>query len=134
MGFIKNSSPIMGNDPSDLPKQIEVDASGNLIIGTSALPTGASTEAKQDALALLVDGIEGLLTAIKDTDGIKKITDTVNVNINGSLANIPIYDHRDMRGAAADKPLASAVAVGITYWSVDTGVIEVSTGVVWVVV
>ena len=30
MGFISNHNPIMGNDPNDLPRKIEVDAEGNL--------------------------------------------------------------------------------------------------------
>ena len=40
----------------------------------------------------------------------------------------------DLRGLAVNKPAAASVAAGVTYWSVDTGVIEVSTGTVWVVV
>jgi len=43
----------------------------------------------------------------------------------------------DLRGKAADKPLATAVTIGATYWSVDTDpgalVIEVSDGTNWVV-
>jgi len=30
MGFITNPSPILGNDPNNLPRKIEVDADGNL--------------------------------------------------------------------------------------------------------
>lgn len=37
----------------------------------------------------------------------------------------------DLRGLAANKPLATAVDVGVTYWSVDTGEIEVSDGTDW---
>ena len=40
----------------------------------------------------------------------------------------------DLRGLAANKPAAASVAVGTTYWAVDTGIIEVSTGAAWVVV
>lgn len=44
----------------------------------------------------------------------------------------------DLRGASADKPLATAVDVGTTYWSVDTdphaNSIEVSDGTNWVVI
>ena len=49
--------------------------------------------------------------------------------LTGSLAN--------RRGLAANKPLATAVDVGTTYWSVDTDphadVVEVSNGTTWVV-
>jgi len=54
----------------------------------------------------------------------------LGVQLSGSLV--------DLRGKAADKPLATAVAVGATYWSVDTDphgeAIEVSDGTQWVVV
>lgn len=47
-------------------------------------------------------------------------------------------DERDLRGAAADKPAANTVAIGSTYWSVDTDphadAIEVSDGTQWVVI
>lgn len=43
----------------------------------------------------------------------------------------------DRRDTAANKPLATAVPAGTTYWSVDTdphgAAIEVSTGAAWVV-
>jgi hypothetical protein len=44
----------------------------------------------------------------------------------------------DLRGTAANKPLATAVTIGATYWSVDTDpgadTIEVSDGTNWVVI
>lgn len=40
----------------------------------------------------------------------------------------------DLRGLAANRPAANAVAVGVTYWAVDTGVVTVSDGTNWVVV
>jgi hypothetical protein len=43
----------------------------------------------------------------------------------------PIHD---LRGLAANRPAPDAVKVGTTYWSVDTGVREVSTGSAWVAV
>lgn len=57
---------------------------GNVDVVSSALPTGASTSAKQDTIISAVDGLENLITEIKDTDGIKKITDTVNTLIKGN--------------------------------------------------
>lgn len=41
---------------------------------------------------------------------------------------------QDLRGLAANKPDANTVIIGTTYWSVDTGDIEVSDGANWVVV
>ena len=38
---------------------------------------------------------------------------------------------QDLRGLAANKPDADSVIVGTTYWSVDTGAIEVSDGTAW---
>ena len=44
----------------------------------------------------------------------------------------------DLRGKSADRPLATAVAVGTTYWAVDTdphaASIVVSDGAQWVVI
>lgn len=40
----------------------------------------------------------------------------------------------DLRGLAANRPMANSVGVGTTYWSVDTGVVVVSNGIDWVVV
>jgi hypothetical protein len=56
----------------------------------------------------------------------------------GSLANLPIYDYRDLRGLAVNKPAASSDNIGYTYWSIDTDpnalAIEVSDGTNWVVI
>lgn len=52
----------------------------------------------------------------------------------GKLTGSPV----DLRRASADKPLATAVEVGTTFWSVDTDPhaesIEVSNGTTWVVI
>lgn len=55
---------------------------GDVDVASSVLPTGAATETKQDTIIGHVDGLEGLLTAIKDTDGIKKITDAIPAGSN----------------------------------------------------
>lgn len=47
---------------------------------------------------------------------------------------ISAMQNKDLRGLAADKPAANAVTAGTTYWSVDTQIVEVSTGLVWVVI
>ncbi len=42
--------------------------------------------------------------------------------------------YSDLRGLAGDRPAFGDVEVGTTYWSVDTGDVEVSTGAAWEVV
>ena len=37
----------------------------------------------------------------------------------------------DLRGLATNKPAASTVNIGTTFWSIDTGEIEVSDGTNW---
>lgn len=37
----------------------------------------------------------------------------------------------DLRGLAANRPVASSAYLGMTYWSVDTGAIEVCDGTTW---
>ena len=85
---------------------------------------------KASELETKLDALNVLITSIKDTGGIKKITDVVNTQLNGS--NI------DRRGLAANKPVANTVDVGVTYWSVDEDPhgdsIEVSDGTTWVVI
>jgi hypothetical protein len=66
------------------------------------LPTGAATEAKQDAIIGYIDALETLLTAIKDTDGIKKITDALpagNNTIGGvNIASEKTYSYANVTG------------------------------------
>jgi hypothetical protein len=66
------------------------------------------------------------------------IPDTTNLRrLATDLAAALTILNRDRRGLAAGRPLADAVPVGTTYWSVDTDpsgeAIEVSNGVSWVV-
>jgi len=48
---------------------------GNVDVVSSALPTGAATETTLSAADTKLGTIDGVLDSIKDTDGIKKITD-----------------------------------------------------------
>lgn len=61
----------------------------------------------------------------------EKFTDSNPATVKLSGSNM------DLRGTAATKPLATAVTIGATYWSVDTdphgNAIEVSDGTNWVV-
>lgn len=62
----------------------------------------------------------------------------IRVNAKGELITTFSGSNMDLRGTAATKPLATAVTIGATYWSVDTDpnadVIEVSNGTNWVVI
>jgi len=80
-------------DPAALPADVAAadrvnalyDLKGRLFVRqdvASALPAGAATEAKQDAIIGYIDALETLLAAIKDTDGIKKITDPLPAGTN----------------------------------------------------
>ena len=118
----------------------------------TALLDNQSTAAKQDALAGLIGALDavavsdptaagaviallkGLLSRLQTLENkIDSFTtgeETVNTELKGSIV--------EQRGKAADKPPATAVPVGTTYWSVDTDphgdAIEISDGEKWVVV
>lgn len=58
-----------------------------------------------------------------------------NLGANGVAQKVfQVGSSLDLRGLAANKPAFDSVEVGTTYWAVDTGVIEVSTGSEWKVV
>jgi len=63
---------------------------------------------------------------------------TLETDSTGILLTKLSGSKMDLRGTAATKPLASAVTIGTTYWSVDTDpqgyAIEVSNGTSWVVI
>jgi hypothetical protein len=64
-----------------------------------------ATAAKQDIIAGHVDGVETLLTAIKDTDGIKKITDTVSTDMTSRFDTIkvaPVVGAKTVTTSAAE--------------------------------
>lgn len=102
---------------------LTLDDDGNLkaSVKNSALPIGAATEAT--IASILAKIIAAPSTAANQATIISALTD-----IKGM----------DLRGEAANKPLANAVTIGVTYWSVDTDphgdAIEVSNGTSWVVI
>lgn len=138
-------------------------------VNSSVLPTGASTEAtlalikaktdnipsdpskesgKLTALETLIttlnekiDTLDAVIDSIKDTDGIKKITDTVDVQLSGSNVEIggvtfAVSGGDTLRNTATNKPDAATAHAAIPfcyYHAVDTGVIEVTDGTNWVV-
>ena len=67
------------------------------------------------------------LKLIDNGDG--TFSHAIKVTLDGST--------KDLRGKAANKPAANSVAVGTTYWSIDTDphadAVEVSNGTSWVV-
>ena len=71
----------------------------------------------------VADSIEALYNALV-------VNKDAGIQLTGSMI--------DLRGLAANKPAANAVAIGATYWSVDTDphgtAIEVSDGTNWAVI
>ena len=64
-----------------------------------------ATAAKQDMIAGHVDDVKTLLTAIKDTDGIKKITDTVSTDMTSRFDTIkaaPVVGVKTVTTSAAE--------------------------------
>ncbi len=119
---------------------VQLSGSNEVQVNSSALPTGASTEAtlalikaktdnipsdpskesgKLTALETLIttlnekiDTLDAVIDSIKDTDGIKKITDTVDVQLSGSKM--------ELYGASLDdRPDATTVPIGATFTIVD---------------
>ena len=94
------------------------------MIETYAPKTGRVLKENGDVVnqADMLEAIYNALVVNKDAG--------VNAQLTGSTV--------DLRGLNANKPLASAVDVGTTYWSVDTDPnaesIEVSDGTNWAVV
>ena len=107
--------------------------------------TSPATEAKQTALEALVGTLTD--TAVNDptaSGAIIALLKGLITQMQGDGASgksMPVQlsgSNMDLRGTAATKPLATAVTIGATYWSVDTDpnadVIEVSNGTNWVVI
>ncbi|MFA6711160.1 MAG: hypothetical protein WCS33_00390 [Candidatus Caldatribacteriota bacterium] len=88
-------------------------------------------------------GSERVLTEKVFLDALKEISEAGNIEekieeIKTILQQIEIntipLEELDFRGLEEDKPEANEVMVGTTYWSVDTGEVEVSNGTDWVVI
>lgn len=74
-----------------------------------------------------------------ESDGKMKILNSAGTLVDKPAELVQLSgSNMELRGTAAYKPLATAVTVGATYWSVDTdphgNVIEISTGAAWVVI
>lgn len=82
----------MGTDGTNI-FAVHTDTSGDLQVDvlSSALPSGASTSAKQDTIIGHVDGIEGLLTTIDtDTGNISTKIDTLAGAVSGSEMQVDV--------------------------------------------
>ena len=113
----------------DFATQTTLAAILNKIIAAPA------TEAKQTALNDLVGEVQATPTANTLLARLKNLETKVDAIIADGLQLSG--SNMDLRGTAATKPLATAVPIGATYWSVDTDpsaeAIEVSNGTNWVV-
>ena len=98
-----------------------------------------ATEAKQTALNALIGEVQAAPTANTLLARLKSLEDKIAAIIAGTSPAVTTLSgsNMDLRGTAATKPLATAVPIGATYWSVDTDpsaeAIEVSDGTNWVV-
>lgn len=85
---------------------------GNVDIVSSALPTGASTSAKQDTIIGHVDGIEGLLTTIDaDTGNIDTKLGTENTNSAAIKTAVEIIDNA-ISGSEMQVDVVAALPAG----------------------
>lgn len=107
---------------------------GDVDVLSSALPTGASTSAKQDTIIGHLDGVEGILTTIDaDTGGILtavQLIDNIVGSINGpgapvidSYANIAIN-----LAAAANQSLVAAPGANKQIWVYGYSVVTSAAG------
>ncbi|HHV98610.1 MAG TPA: hypothetical protein GXX36_03395 [Clostridiaceae bacterium] len=113
-----------------------VTALGNVTVSNSALPTGAATATNQTTIRNIIDTIHTTLTQIKNTDGIKKITDPLPEGSNNiGKVTIAKSDMEYYGKSLSDRPAASSVPVGATFMIVgNLDVIYQSDGSQWVVI
>lgn len=98
-------------DPTALPAAVAAgdrvnalfDLLGRLFVRMDIAPplsAGAATEAKQDSIIGYIDTLETLLTDIRDTAGIKKITDPLPAGTNNigdvDIASKPAYSYANI--------------------------------------
>ncbi|RJQ25438.1 MAG: hypothetical protein C4589_11245 [Peptococcaceae bacterium] len=111
-------------DPAALPADVAAadrvnalfDLKGRLFVRQDLTPTGAATAAKQDTIIGYIDGLETLLTAIKDTDGIKKITDAIDVADRAAR----LLGHVDVDSSALPTGAATAAKQDTVIGYIDT--------------
>ena len=97
----------------------KIQAADADIAALGALADLAKTDPAQ--AASVISSLKGILKQLQGSG-----TGALPTQLTGSMI--------DLRGLAANKPAANAVAIGATYWSVDTGAVEVSDGTSWAVI
>jgi hypothetical protein len=79
---------------------------GDVDVASSALPAGAATESTLAAADTKLGTIDGVLDGIKDTDGIKKITDQLPAGTN-NIGDVDVASSALPTGAATEATLAT---------------------------
>ena len=105
-----------------------VDSDGHLQVDalSTALPSGAATEAKQDTIIGHVDGVETLLTGIDaDTNAIKTAVELLDNSVDGNYLNV----NMNLAGsdAQAGEGTISATTQRVTIATDDDGVAHLAT-------
>lgn len=77
---------------------------GDVDVVSSALPAGAATETTLAAADTKLGTIDGVLDSIKDTDGIKKITDALPVGDN-NIGRVKITDGTNVAAVVTDNSI-----------------------------
>lgn len=138
-----------------IPQRWDPDTENFVEYTGKELPTGAATEAKQDAIATLMGALAS--AAVTDPTAsanqiallkgiIKQLqgdgSGAMPVSLTGSTVEIggvsfAVSGGDTLRNTAANKPNAEAAHAAIPfcyYYAVDTGVVEVTDGTNWVVI
>lgn len=122
------AAALAGTDADYQP--LITDGSGRLHVnvGTSALPSGAATSAKQDTIIGHLDGVEGLLTTIDgDTGNISTKIDTIAGAVSGTEMQVDVLTmptvtvtatNLDVQSGGAD--LATSTQAGAIQTAVET--------------
>ncbi len=98
-----------------------------------------ATETTLNSFLALIGEVQAIPTANTLLARLKSLEDKIDAITAGTTPVVSKLSgsNMDLRGTAATKPLATAVTIGATYWSVDTDpsaeAIEVSDGTKWVV-
>lgn len=102
---------------------VNLGANNDVTVSSSALPSGASTSAKQDTIIGHVDGIEGLLTTIDaDTGNISTKIDTIAGAVSGTEMQVDLVGSLPAGTNAIGKLSANS--------GVDIGDVDVTSAVI----
>lgn len=111
------------NRLADLASEDTLDDVKGLLAALGATSDAAETDPTETASQIAL--LKGLLTGLNQVAG----------TVSDGAQKVTLTGHTmDLRGLAADRPAANSVDIGVTYWSVDTGVVEVSDGTKWVMI